>query len=157
MACGADFAVPDGRGRRALHEVARHGARAMEFGKFCLAHLQEKSAETRSRILHSVSAIPSADSRTTLAMAVVYYHAWYMLPQLVQLGMDVHWTPDKKQLGQLLGGAVRAATTLHCTALGSESNLFHNHVANCMKLCSALLDCRRCGILILLMSRTLRS
>lgn len=117
MACGADFAVADDLGRTALHEVARLGTAAMELGKFCLSYLPFKDAETLSKIMKSMAtgAHVGPPKRATLADMIVFGEAWYMLPELVQLGMDVHWTPDDERRGKLLYEAVRAVTSALCS------------------------------------------
>lgn len=116
MGCGADFAIADGLGRMALHEVARLGESAMAFGIFCLANLRLKDTETLSKILNIVAADTANQRRVTLAEMVVDMDAWYLLPQLVELGLDVHWTPDDERRGKLLKESVCAVTTYSCTA-----------------------------------------
>lgn len=110
VACGADFTAADGLGRMPLHEVARLGDYAMELGKFCLMYLKLKDAETLSAALNSVATDGLNQQRATLAEMIFYMHAWYMLPQLVELGMDVHWAPVEERCGMLLKDAVCAVS-----------------------------------------------
>ncbi|BDA50029.1 hypothetical protein COCOBI_15-1570 [Coccomyxa sp. Obi] len=106
LACGADLTVADGLGRMALHEVARLGKSAREMGLMCLDSLQSRDVETHSRVVNSVATCTDNQRRFTLAEVICFMDAWYMLPQLVQLGMDVQWTPDEERRGKLLIAAV---------------------------------------------------
>ena len=116
MACGADFTIADGLGRMALHEIAKLGTDAMELGNFCLSFLSSKDTKNILNALNSVASADHNERKVSLAEIIVYTNAWYILPKLVELGLDVHWTPDEEQRGRLLLDAVRAVTAHWCTA-----------------------------------------
>lgn len=106
LACGADLTVADGLGRMALHEIASLGTPAREMGLMCLSYLPSEDSEMRSRVLNRVATLAPNQHKVTLAQMIVYSQAWYMLPQLVQLGLDVHWAPDGESRGKVLRQAV---------------------------------------------------
>ncbi|BDA43296.1 hypothetical protein COCOBI_04-3080 [Coccomyxa sp. Obi] len=107
VAAGAELFVVDGLGRMPLHELARLIPPAMELWNIvCVPNLRSKDPKTLSAALKLVATDAPNERKVTLAEMIVFKDAWYMLPQLVQLGLDVHWAPDKVRPGKLLLDAV---------------------------------------------------
>ena len=122
-------------GRSAVHELARHEREVdtSALAEICFEYLARMDASRRSEVLNSTAYgyEYKDDGRNlpytrTLAEMIERHNSWHLLPQLVEMGLDVHWNPVASRVGCVLFNAVCSLTfaisllTLHT---GHTSNL----------------------------------
>ena len=133
-------------GRSAVHELARHkkGVDTSALAEVCFEYLALMVASRRSEVLNRTAygyeyrddGRPEyRDDGTnepytrTLGEMIERHDSWHLLPQLVAMGLDVHWNPVAARAGRVLLNAVRSLTSAI-----SLLRLHTCHTSNLMRL-----------------------